>query len=73
MTLQNIGDSADDIKLHLVKYLGIAPSRIQTQGLGKEGPVADNQTEEGRQKNRRAVIIVSAEIIPQAETLPGPT
>jgi len=62
---------ADNIKLHLVRYLGIAPSRIHTQGLGKEGPVADNQTEEGRQKNRRAVVILSAEIIPSAETLPG--
>lgn len=40
---------------------GIAPSHIRQQGLGKRNPVADNRTAEGREQNRRVVIIVLAE------------
>lgn len=32
---------------------GIAPNRLEAEGYGQEHPVADNATEEGRQKNRR--------------------
>ena len=36
--------------------LGIAPSRITIVGYGETKPVADNNTEEGRQLNRRVEI-----------------
>ena len=32
---------------------GIAPSRIISQGYGETKPVASNETDEGRQLNRR--------------------
>lgn len=39
---------------------GIDASRIQTKGLGPANPVASNATVDGRQKNRRAEISISA-------------
>ena len=36
---------------------GIDAGRMQTKGFGESQPVADNQTDEGRALNRRAVII----------------
>jgi OmpA-OmpF porin, OOP family len=37
---------------------GIDPSRISTDGWGDEKPVASNDTEEGRARNRRTELIV---------------
>ena len=39
---------------------GVDKSRIKTEGYGKTMPVADNKTAEGRQKNRRVEVAVSA-------------
>lgn len=55
---------ADDVNLALSKkramsvknYLisdGVSDSRIQADGYGEANPVADNETEDGRAKNRR--------------------
>ena len=58
----NIGDESSNNKLSLdraisvknaIIALGIAENRIQTEGKGESEPIADNDTEEGRQKNRR--------------------
>lgn len=58
----NKGDAAQNKKLSesravaVKKYLtshGIAESRITTAGFGSDKPVADNNTEKGRYKNRR--------------------
>jgi outer membrane protein OmpA-like peptidoglycan-associated protein len=38
---------------------GIDPTRITTQGLGPDYPVASNATEAGRQQNRRVEVIVA--------------
>lgn len=43
---------ADSVKRYLVDH-GIAPSRLNTQGYGESQPVATNDTEAGRAKNRR--------------------
>ena len=58
----NIGDESSNNKLSLdraisvknaIIAIGIAENRIQTEGKGESEPIADNDTEEGRQKNRR--------------------
>jgi len=61
------GDAAANTKLSLdraaaVKGLlvggGVAESRIGTAGYGPDRPVASNDTEEGRAKNRRLELVV---------------
>jgi outer membrane protein OmpA-like peptidoglycan-associated protein len=37
---------------------GIGPSRITTRGLGTQSPIASNDTEEGRRRNRRVEVII---------------
>jgi OmpA-OmpF porin, OOP family len=63
----NTGDAAANKKLSLdravaVKEImitgGIADARIGTDGYGQEKPVASNETEEGRAKNRRTELVV---------------
>ena len=39
--------------------LGVDPSRMTAKGYGQEDAVADNSTEEGRQKNRRISLRVT--------------
>ncbi|MGB9433261.1 MAG: OmpA family protein [Candidatus Acidiferrum sp.] len=51
-------DRADNVKAELEK-LGVAPDRLESQGYGEDHPVADNSTEEGRQKNRRISLRVT--------------
>ena len=54
---------ANAVKTLLVMR-GVADSRIEVVGFGKTMPVASNDTEAGRQKNRR----VEIRIAPQAQT-----
>jgi outer membrane protein OmpA-like peptidoglycan-associated protein len=65
----NIGDPAANLALsrkraeytraELVK-LGVDAKRLEAEGYGDKHPVADNSTEEGRQKNRRIYLRVTA-------------
>lgn len=48
---------ADAVKSLLVDY-GIGSSRIEAIGMGESLPVADNNTEAGKAKNRRVDIII---------------
>ena len=52
----------DTVREFLVQQ-GLAADTVTAVGLGKAEPVADNNTNEGRQKNRRVEIIVSGEAI----------
>jgi len=44
---------------------GINSANIQAVGLGKDGPVASNDTAAGRQQNRRVEMVVSGDVIGQ--------
>ena len=50
---------AEAVKAYLVDN-GIDPDMIQTSGRGETEPVGDNDTDEGRQANRRVVITPAA-------------
>jgi len=51
-------DRADNVMAELAK-LGVDPARMTAQGYGDANPIADNSTEEGRQKNRRISLRVT--------------
>ena len=44
--------------VHLFMQHGVNPARMTVVGLGEHHPVADNATVEGRNRNRRVVIVV---------------
>jgi len=51
-------DRANNVMAELVRQ-GIDPTRLSAKGYGDENPIADNSTEEGRQKNRRISLRVT--------------
>jgi outer membrane protein assembly factor BamA len=53
---------ADAVRDYLASQ-GLDAAKLSSQGMGMNDPVADNNTGEGRQKNRRVEIIVSGEVI----------
>jgi len=64
----NIGKDADNLKLSenrarsVYNYLvlrGISQVRLTYRGFGKTMPVAENDTEEGRARNRRTVFVIT--------------
>ena len=56
--LQLSQQRADNVMAQLTQ-LGVDPSRMTAKGYGQEDAVADNSTEEGRQKNRRISLRVT--------------
>lgn len=51
---------AEAVKEHLVKK-GVAPEAVRVEFYGETQPIADNTTEEGRQKNRRVEMEIEFE------------
>ncbi len=47
--------------VHLFMSAGMQPERMAAIGLGEYRPIADNSSEEGRNKNRRVVLVVLAD------------
>jgi outer membrane protein OmpA-like peptidoglycan-associated protein len=63
--LQLSQQRADSVMAQLTQ-LGVDPSRMTAKGYGEENAVADNSTEEGRQKNRRISLRVAEKQAPSA-------
>jgi len=51
--------SADSVKKRLIDTRRIAAERIVAIGYGSQNPIATNETEEGRQTNRRVQVIIT--------------
>ncbi len=63
---------ADSVVSYLVNELKIASSRLSAVGYGETRPVADNDTQEGRQANRRInAVIACATDIADLKVLPA--
>jgi outer membrane protein OmpA-like peptidoglycan-associated protein len=56
---------AMSVKSALVR-IGVDPSRLVTQGYGKEFPIADNTSQSGRAMNRRVEVTISNDASPVA-------
>ncbi|WP_298921671.1 OmpA family protein [uncultured Roseobacter sp.] len=46
------------VRAHLIEKYGIAPNRLDAEGMGYLSPVASNRTAEGRNENRRVEAIL---------------
>jgi outer membrane protein OmpA-like peptidoglycan-associated protein len=55
---------ADAVRDYLTSN-GISPANVQSIGMGKADPVASNDTDAGRQQNRRVEMVVSGDVIGQ--------
>jgi len=62
----SVGTDAYNLKLSdrrakaVFDYLtsrGVDPARLKSQGFGEADPIASNETDEGRQQNRRVMLI----------------
>ena len=51
-------DGAAAVVLMLMGKAGVAPERLAASGLGEHQPLATNDTEAGRAKNRRVDIVI---------------
>lgn len=56
-------ERAESVRQALIEEFGIDASRMELTGMGEADPAATNQTFEGREDNRRAVMI---SVMPQA-------
>ncbi len=50
-------ERAEAVAQELVRVHGIAAARLKSQGCGLFAPVASNETEDGRAKNRRVELV----------------
>jgi outer membrane protein OmpA-like peptidoglycan-associated protein len=51
---------ADSVRQYLISNFGIKASRLTAVGYGLTKPIASNNSEEGRQKNRRVQAVIKA-------------
>lgn len=58
-----LSQSRADAVLEYLKTQGLDAGTLTSQGYGTNNPVGDNDTAQGRQKNRRVEIVVSGDVI----------
>ena len=51
-------DRAEAVRNYLLKTMTIDPGKIEAIGYGESKPIATNETEEGRAKNRRIEVVI---------------
>ncbi|RLA19688.1 MAG: flagellar motor protein MotD [Gammaproteobacteria bacterium] len=56
--------------VHLFSQMGVSPSRMAAIGYGEHRPIADNRFEEGRNENRRVVLVIMSNSIARHKALP---
>lgn len=54
-------DRADAVRQYMVSNMGINPEKLSSVGYGESRPVASNETEQGRAKNRRIDLVIHIE------------
>lgn len=54
-------DRADAVRQYLITNLGVDAEKITSIGYGKSRPIANNDTESGRARNRRIDIVMTVE------------
>ena len=52
-------DRANAVKEYLIANMGLSKGQITAIGYGETKPIASNETERGRTKNRRIDIVLS--------------
>ncbi|WGL15926.1 OmpA family protein [Microbulbifer bruguierae] len=57
---QTLSESRAQAVMQMLVAAGIEAARITATGVGSANPIADNDTEEGKQKNRRIAVKVTA-------------
>jgi OOP family OmpA-OmpF porin len=53
------GRRAESVRRSLVEVYRVPGGRLEAKGFGESVPVAGNDTDEGRQRNRRVVAVIS--------------
>jgi outer membrane protein OmpA-like peptidoglycan-associated protein len=56
-------ERADAVKAYLLANMSIDPSRMEAVGYGESKPIANNETAEGRAKNRRIDIVIHPQLL----------
>lgn len=56
---------AESVVNYLADKFGIDRSRLTAKGYGSTRPIADNATDEGKQKNRRIEAIIDCAVVPK--------
>ena len=49
---------ADAVRARFIQDYGISADRISIEGYGESRPIADNNTQAGRESNRRAIAVI---------------
>lgn len=57
---------------HLVRRGGVDPGRLQSDGYGPDRPIADNETPEGREANRRVEFTIVSQDYTETKTTIDP-